>query len=636
MRNLFLVFFCMLSIGIHAQENYSILTLKDTLVHHADAVIRDYKLDVHVNAVDDITIYTTRVVTVFNAAGARYIRAYESYDESMEVNEQRAWVYNSFGEEVEKFKERDFLDQSSFQSFVLFSDNRVSYLDYTARSYPYTIKYVSEVETINSIFLQDFTPLEGYNVSVENYAFNLHNPAQIPVRFDKLNFENVDLKEEHNEFELSFEVHDLPAKTSEVLSPDFESMNPRIRMALQQFNLEGVHGSADDWKQFGKWMYDNLVEGRDHLSELTKRKITQLVQDAPSLEEKARRIYQYVQDNTRYIAVMYGIGGWEPASADEVDHLGYGDCKALTNYTKALLDSQGIESYYTVVYGGEKRHLDPSFTQMGGNHVILNIPSENEDMWLECTSQTVPFNYMGDFTDDRYVLRLKPEGGEIIRTKKYDAKDNRQNINCQLDLHHDGSFEANFERTSTGVPYGDVYRLPSRELKDQKRYYRNEWSDLQNVDFEKIEYEDDRENIEFREMLRFKGERLATKAGDRLLIPLNFVQQSRLGLRKNEDRKLPLLIERGKTYEDQFSFVLPENFEIEALPESQKFDSEFGNFDIAISVEDGERKKISVERKFVLNEGEWPAARYEEFRDFLRQIDKLNNLKAVILHSPKT
>ena len=52
--------------------------------------------------------------------------------------------------------------------------------------------------------------------------------------------------------------------------------------------------------------------------------------------EKAKIVYKYMQEKTRYISVQVGIGGFKPMLAKDVDRLGYGDCKALSNYTKAL------------------------------------------------------------------------------------------------------------------------------------------------------------------------------------------------------------------------------------------------------------------------------------------------------------
>ncbi|MDP4989490.1 MAG: DUF3857 domain-containing protein, partial [Polaribacter sp.] len=108
-----------------------------------------------------------------------------------------------------------------------------------------------------------------------------------------------------------------------------------------------------------------------------------------------------MQQKTRYISVQIGIGGWEPIAANLVDDVGYGDCKGLTNYTKALLDVADVTAYYTVVYADDRIDVDKDFSSLQGNHVILNIPNNGKDVWLECTSQTMPFGFLGDFTDDR-------------------------------------------------------------------------------------------------------------------------------------------------------------------------------------------------------------------------------------------
>lgn len=635
------IFFFLLTVlspTIYSQENYPVDKIDPLLIANANAVVRNNSRIVELDEVDKVVERTHRVITILNESGNSYVRALEFYDNSRKIKKQEAIIYDRHGREFKKFRKRDFNDQSNFESYILFSDNRVSFLDYTPREYPYTVEYRSEIESSNSVFIPDWMPVEGYDISVENSSFHLINPGKIALRYEERNFENTGLEKQNSEFELNYSLSGSPAYEYENLSTSFKSFAPHVLIALNDFNLEGVKGHATNWKQFGKWMYDNLVVGHDEISSQTIAKIASLTKDAETLEEKARIIYKYVQDNTRYIAVMYGIGGWEPALAGEVDKLSYGDCKGLANYTMALLKSQGIESYYSVIFGGEKRNIDPDFAKMQGNHVVLNIPREDEtNIWLECTSQTDPFNYLGNNIDDRFALRLTEEGGEIIRTTEYSETDNTQKIGCNIQLDENGNFEAKFSRVSQGIYYADINRIQDKLEKEQKRYYRNEWRSFQNLKFDDIQFTDDREKIEIEEKLIFSGDRLAIKAGNRLLIPLSFIQQGTIPISRNEKRLRPFEIKRGKTFNDFFNFKLPKGFSLETLPENRLFVSEFGSISFKVEASgDQEVDGIRVIRKLIFNKGQWPPESYLDFQNFIREVNHTNNMKAVILNTNKT
>ena len=443
----------------------------------------------------------------------------------------------------------------------------------------------------------------------------------------------------HNSnFELDFSAKNIKAKSYEELSPSFRDMAPSVSVALEKFQLEGVEGESSNWKNFGKWQYDHLVAGQGVLSDAIVRKISELTKDAETKEEKARIIYKYVQDNTRYIAVNLGIGGWKPYSAQEVGRLGYGDCKGLTNYTKALLQSQGIDSDYTVIYGGPRRNIDPDFTKMQGNHVILSIPREGkDDIWLECTSQDSPFNYMGDFTDDRYALKVKPTGGEIVRTKKYAAEDNLQKTKASVKLNQNGGFRAKLEKSSYGVPYGEIYRLDLQTEDTKKNFYLEHWPHFQNLTLDSINLDNDKVKIEFTENLNFHADRYCNIAGDRLLLPLTFVDEFDLNVEKDKNRKNIIKIERGESYKDIFSYELPEGYTVEAVPDSQEIQTEFGRMSLKISIErTDEKEMILVDRYLKLEEGEWQPEKFENFRNFITQIHQLSNQRAVIAPISKT
>ncbi|SDS09762.1 DUF3857 domain-containing protein [Gramella sp. MAR_2010_147] len=638
MYKLLIVCFLGVSSILYSQENYSVSDIDLKMLLDANAVVRKNATHLEINDVDDVVITTERVVTVLNESGERFIDAYENYDDGVSILDQEAIIYSAKGEEIKKIRKRDFKERSNFQNFVLFSDNRISYLDYTPRSYPYTVAYTSKVRRESSVFLPDWWPLEGYKVSVEKSTYKLFNNAKIPVRFSERNLDSLDVVSSTSNLELEYSANNITAISYEPLSPSFESFAPKVLVALEEYELEGIRGKSTDWESFGKWQYDNLVAGKAILPDAIVSKISTLTQSAETTEEKARIIYNYVQNNTRYIAVMLGIGGWTPYPASEVDRLGYGDCKGLSNYTKALLASQGIESDYTVVFGSkERRDIDPDFTKMQGNHIILSIPQENkEDIWLECTSQDTPFNYLGDFADNRFVLKLKPEGGEIVKTKRYSADENLQTANTLIVLNEDGGFEAEVKRSSYGVPYGDIYLIENQPEKEQKRYYREKFSYLQNIDFEEINFSNDKRKIEFIENLEFNGDNFCRKAGNRLLLPLNFIKQFHLNLDEDQNRKNSVQISRGKSYRDTTRFKIPVNYTVEALPKSQFLKTEFGELEFNIDQKEEKGSAyIVVDQYLKIEEGEWAPGKFEEFRTFLQNIYNIRNQKAVIVSSSK-
>ncbi|MCM4159889.1 DUF3857 domain-containing protein [Antarcticibacterium flavum] len=616
----------------------SAAAIPSELLENANAVLRQEEVRVEISAVDKLVQKTTRIVTVLNKQGEGSVAAGQFYNGNIKIKKQQALIYNAAGEQIKKIKQKEFRDVSAVSSNDLYTDSRIQYLDYTPHSYPYTVVYESEIQNNSTVFIAPWDPVPGYAVSVENAAYHISNPLAIPYRLEEKNLDKLEVQKSSEIKMLSYEVKNIPAYEREYLSPPLQEFVPYLAIALDEFSLVGVKGAASNWQEFGKWQYDNLLAGKNELPASTVLKIKQLTAGAANDVEKARIIYQYVQDNTRYISVQLGIGGWEPMLAEDVDKLGYGDCKALTNFTKALLDSQGITSHYAVIYGGKnRRDIKENFASMQGNHVILQLPQEEEDIWLECTSQTDPFGYLGDFTDNRNVLLIKPEGGEIARTRAYPFSDNIRESHCEIELEDNGQFSAAVTRLSSGVPYGNIYPLGRQTREKQDMYYKNNWSHLKNLQVIDLKLENKRDIQQFSESIDLTGNNLVTKAGNRLLVPLNFLTPSLYSTPRSDFRKLPFEIARGATYKDTFIYALPENYEIEALPSPVKINSEFGNFSWSVkSIEKDNKTLVEVVREYVINEGRWEAKLYNDFRDFMLGVNTSSNQKAVLIATNQT
>ena len=267
----------------------------------------------------------------------------------------------------------------------------------------------------------------------------------------------------------SWEVKNVAAFESEPYGPKFRYLVPRVLLTPKNFEVEGMKGSMSSWGSIGKWSYE-LGKDKKELPEGAIEAINRELVGAKNDLERAERIYKYVQNSTRYVSVQLGIGGWQPFDPTYVFENGYGDCKALTNYTQALLQHAGIESFYTLVKAGRGEEVDHSFPSSQFNHVFLAVPIESDTVWLECTSQTNPFGYLGSFTSDRHVLVTSEEGGKLIKSPGYDEKLSTQIRTANVKIDKAGNATATVSTAYGGLQYENVEGQLFRSPEDQKKW----------------------------------------------------------------------------------------------------------------------------------------------------------------------
>ena len=430
-KNIVGIFLLLTSLNVISQDNSLAVTqISDELKKNANAVVRLSSLDIVIEKKNKMTFTYKRVVTVQNEKGNRFVEAYAGYDNQLKIRKIEAIVFDEYGEEIKKIKKRDFIDQSAVDGGTLYSDSRVLYMPYMPTSYPYTVSFSYEMETQNTAFIPSWRPITGYYVSTEKDSYKLKDLAKLGIRYKTKNFEGYNINTKNNDTTLEFYLSEIKAKKPEQLSPVLSKMTPQGMVAVNQFYYYGYNGFASNWKEFGDWMIASLLKGRNTVSNETIGIIKKLVTGIENPLERAQKVYEYVQNNTRYISVQVGIGGVQPIPASEVDRLKYGDCKGLTNYTQALLTVANVPSYYSVVQSGEEIvDFDPEFASIEqGNHIILAIPNGDELTWIDCTSQVYPFGFIGDFTDNRNVLLVKEGESEIVKTTFYADNINTQNV----------------------------------------------------------------------------------------------------------------------------------------------------------------------------------------------------------------
>lgn len=627
----YLLFFCLFALINEAfsQDNYDVELIPATLRSRANASIRNEETIVDMRAADNVMYTVKKAITVFNKNGDENARLVIGYDKNIAIKSIKGEVYNDLGKLTNKFSQSDFRDESAVQDFSLFEDSRVKHFLPSVNSYPYTVVYTYEIRFKQNLIIPEWTPKTANDVSVikSTYTFICKPNDELTIKTQSINSKAEELKDDKQK-KLIWTVNNLPGTKAEAFSPYQETYEPSVKIAPKQFNYFNYEGSYTNWQELGKWQYDNLLKDRQVLSPQTIEIVKNLIKNETNDKDKARKLYQYLQDKTRYISIQVGIGGFQPFKATEVDRLGYGDCKALVNYMQSLLAVANIESYYCVVQAGSKKiSLDPTFASMNqGNHIILCMPLKGDTTWLECTSQKIPFGFLSDFTDDRYVLACTPTGGKLLHTPKLTTQNNLQIRKANIILDKEGNAKGTVLTTFEGSQYDAHEEIIGKPLTEQQKLLKDKY-DVNNIFFSAVNYEQEKAimpktieklNIEIRNYCSINNDKFFI-----LLNPFNVHPT----VPEVKNRTMPVYINRGFTDIDSISYKLPENVIPIILPNQNKISNEFGYYESSGTISNGQ---LNYYRKLVINDGNYPAERYAEFAKFMADVNAADQLKLML------
>jgi hypothetical protein len=602
-------------------------------MENANAVVRINQQIIDITSRKSISITSKRVVTILSEEGLRHMNAAEYFSSSSKIKSIEALILNKDGQEIKKIKRRDFKETSVSEGSII-TDNKMLFLDYTPVIYPFTLVFESEIETSNTAFIPSWYPVESNYIGVEFTSVKISFLPELGFKYKEFNFNtSVKISKTETLNSVSFSAENIAPFKFEEYSPAYQSYSPYVMFGLTTFTLEGVEGVASDWKTFGSWMYESLLKNTTELPLETQNKIKKLVGNEKDPLKITKIVYQFVQDKTRYISIQLGIGGWKPMLAKDVDRLGYGDCKALTNYTKALLETVGVPSYYTVIYGDtELRSLQPDFVSMQGNHVILGVPIDDEMRWLECTNQVSPFGFQADFTDNRLALVIKPGGGEIIRTQEYKTEDNSQISTGSFSIDAKGRLTGSVLIKSKGTQYDNKFANEKKSAEERNKFYKNYFWHINNLNLQKVNFVNNTETIEFQEEIAFDAASYATENAGRMMFSLNAFNPQRGVPQRYRTRNNPFEVDRGYYDYDEVIVTLPPGYVIEAQPDNFELKDKFGHYKTEYKVLS--ENSIQYKRTCQMNAGFYDKSEYDNFRKFKENISRMDNAKIVLIKKP--
>jgi hypothetical protein len=419
----------------------------------------------------------------------------------------------------------------------------------------------------------------------------------------------------------TWQEDNLPVIKVNAYSMPFSYQSPKLLTATNEFEYGGFQGNMSSWKNYGDW-YNKINANRNVLPALEINRIKELIKGIASDKEKVKKIYEYMQAKTRYVAISLGIGGLQPLEAKFVSENGYGDCKALSNYMQSLLEAAGIKSHYTLVKSGPFNNISPDFVCDQFDHIILCVPLIKDTVWLECTNQTIPFNYLGGFTADRYVLLVTPEGGKLAHTPEYKLGDNTVKRKGLIIIDKIGNSMATFNTKYQGIYFDDVSRFEKESEEDLKRYL-NENLELSTFEVTKVSFQEIKEEKPISILhYELKIRDFAAESATRIFF-VPCLDQTPYMLNKPAD----IQIKTFATFSDSIIYQVPQEYQIEYIPEKVAIETSFGKYYYSATVKND---KIVFVRTLELNKGKYLKDNYTNLCRFINTIAKKDRERIIL------
>jgi Transglutaminase-like superfamily len=195
--------------------------------------------------------------------------------------------------------------------------------------------------------------------------------------------------------------------------------------------------SPDDLYRLDRSFLKNINKA---ISPELQQLVDSLCRNAHTDEEKARKIYGWVQQNIKYIAFEQGMEGFVPRDANLICNRRFGDCKDMSSILTFMLRTAGVQAYYTWV---GTRDLPYTYTEtplpLVDNHMICTIRLGDKYIFLDGTDPTCVFGMPTEFIQDKQALvAIDDSSYKILTVPVMPKETNRLTDSTWLELTDQG------------------------------------------------------------------------------------------------------------------------------------------------------------------------------------------------------
>lgn len=608
-RGLTILFFLGLALICFGQDQNAELILQETnITFRSGRIITSENFEIQIN----------------NREAERLTEISIPFSRLTKVTKIEGCIKDINGVVIRRLQKNEITEKSSISDYSLYEDDYVKQFTLKHNVYPYRIWYSYEEQKEEFLSIDHWLPVMDLKTPTRRAVLKVELPIDYILSYQSQLTDSFRIDTTKTSVIRTWTVSYKNLIEPETSSPNVTSLLPYVIIVPREFKYE-LPGSLSSWLTYGEWEND-LLKGLSDLSQSDKYIIQNLIEGESETREKVKKLYHYLQDHTRYINITVKTGGLKPYPASYVAENKYGDCKALTNYLKSILEAAGIKSYYTDVKAGEHIvHINRTFPSQQFNHVILCVPVKNDTIWLDCTSK-MAFGYLGTFTQARDVFIVKEGSSHLTRTPQLSPEQVKESRKAVFHQDIQNQTIANFTNTYRGEKYEYYFALlNSVNIADRQQIFRN---NIVKNGFELIDFNlasPPRDSSKILLTYSARSNKVYKTYGKDLLIEI-----LPFALPRFEDpkkRKLAVQLDYPVFKSDSLEYEIPPEYKITGKLTNESINSEFGIYKVESRVKD---KRVNIVKSFLLFPGTYSLDKYPGFYEFLKKVSEIENNDVIV------
>ncbi len=381
------------------------------------------------------------------------------------------------------------------------------------------IEWETEVETYNPFRKDFFFPSDGFQAEqpIAESRLTVFIPRSQKLYYAARNFDGPfarfakpGVTATGSERRYVWSLRDVPPIVSEPAMPPYFDYAPNVEAALFK-----------SWDRIYDWltpMYEARSRPGPELAAFT----AELIQGCRTAQERVAKIYHYIQQEIRYIAVKMGVAsGWGGYDANLTWKRRFGCCIDKALLFTAMLKAAGIRSTPALLSTNRSDYVDFKRPSIWFEHAITWLDLGKRPFFLDSTGYDNRYPSFPSMDHGAKTLAVFPR--RIIEVPVPPPQDNASLFDYVIALSTDAGAAVDFRAAYSGAPEAELRRYYKSLKQNERERSFEDWVNALSPDSRLVSWR--LQNLDdiskpFKLSLLYDLKRAAVRAGDICLLAL--------------------------------------------------------------------------------------------------------------------